>query len=106
MKSTFVYPVFLSLLLTASPSYGSEWERHLNEGAVAQDASVTMSNDWSELHANRLRQLERGFYQGKGFDIESLPPQAAGPRVSYSGMSRDWRKIEANRRGQLERSMH
>lgn len=106
MKSTFVYPVFLSLLLAVSPSYGSEWERQLNEGAVAQSASVTMSNDWSELHANRRRQLERGFYQEKGVDIESLPPPAAGPRVSYSGMSRDWRKTEANRREQLERGMN
>lgn len=106
MKSTFVYPVFLSLLLAVSPSYGSEWERQLNANAVAHGASVTMDRDWSELQTNRRRQMEHGYYREKGFDIESLPPPAAGPRVSKSGMSRDWRETQSNRRRQLEHGMY
>lgn len=106
MRYIFVYPASLLLLLTVSPSYGAEWERHLDAEVMTQSASFTTSNDWSGLHESRQRQLERGVYHGSGFDIESLPPPAAGPKVTKSGMSDDWSLIQTNRRRQLERGMH
>lgn len=106
MRYIFIYPASLLLLLTVSPSYGALWEQQLNAEAVTQSASVTTSNDWSELHDSRQRQLERGVYQVRGFDIESLPPPAAGAKVSNSGMSDDWSLVQTNRRRQLERGMN
>lgn len=106
MRYIFIYPASLLLLLTVSPAYGALWERQPNVEAVTNSASVSTSNDWSELHGSRQRQLERGVYQGMGIDIENLPPPAAGPKIRNSGMSDDWSLVQTNRRRQLERGMN
>lgn len=108
MKHTLIYSASLSLLLAASPSYGDQWERQLNYEGVAQSISgtaSTVSHDWSEVEENRRMQLERGAYEATDFDIESLPPTAAGPQES-SDMGVDWLEVEINRRKQLERGTY
>ncbi|EON93670.1 hypothetical protein MARLIPOL_03155 [Marinobacter lipolyticus SM19] len=108
MKHTFIYSASLSLLLAVSPSYGDQWERQLNYEGAAQSLSGTASTvryDWSEVTANRRMQLERGTYQETAFDINNLPPTAAGPQES-SDMDVDWLEVEINRRKQLERGTY
>ncbi|MGM0766705.1 MAG: hypothetical protein ACQEV6_01635 [Pseudomonadota bacterium] len=105
MKHTLMYSASLSLLLAVSPSYGDQWERQLNYEEVAQNVSGTessVSHDWSDVQADRRMQLERGANQETAFDIESLPPTAAGPQESRD-RNVDWLEVEMNRRRQLER---
>ncbi|WP_213477937.1 hypothetical protein [Marinobacter lipolyticus] len=105
MKHTLMYSASLSLLLAVSPSYGDQWERQLSYQGGAQNVAGIESfggYDWSEVQADRRMQLERGTFQESAFDIESLPPTAAGPRKS-SDMDVDWLEVEMNRRRQLER---
>lgn len=108
MKHTLMYSASLSLLLAVSPSYGDQWERQLNYDGVAQNVSGTertVSHDWSEVEADRRMQLERGADQESGFDIESLPPTAAGAQETRD-RDVDWSEVEINRREQLERSAY
>ena len=105
MKHTLMYSASLSLLLAVSPSYGDQWERQLNYEEGAQNLSGIENfggYDWAEVQADRRMQLERGKAQESAFDIESLPPTAAGPRTR-SNMDVDWLEVEMNRRRQLER---
>ncbi|MDV3502763.1 MAG: hypothetical protein ACPHQ9_03065 [Marinobacter sp.] len=108
MKHTLMYSASLSLLLAVSPSYGDQWERQLGYDGVARNVSSTESivrHDWSEVEADRRTQLERGADQESAFDIDSLPPTAAGPQETRDRYV-DWLEVEINRREQLERSAY
>jgi len=108
MKHTFIYSASLSLLLAVSPSYGDQWERQLNYEGAAQSLSGTASTvryDWSEVEADRRTELERGADPETDFDINRLPPTAAGPQET-SDMGVDWLEVEINRRRQLERGTY
>ncbi|WP_417532384.1 hypothetical protein [Marinobacter lipolyticus] len=108
MKHTFIYSASLSLLLAVSPSYGDQWERQLNYEGAAQSLSGTARTvryDWSEVRTNRRMQLERGTYPETDFDINRLPPTAAGPQETRD-MGVDWLEVEINRRKQLERGTY
>lgn len=111
MKHRFIYPASLSLLLAVSPAFGDGWERHMGYRAMAQDApAVTgrMGHNWHAVELNRRRQLGRGmdrdFDREQGFDIESLPPTAAGPG-SMRRMGHDWEAVRAHRSMHFERSL-
>lgn len=100
MKHALMYSASLSLLLAVSPSYGDQWERQMNYDGVARSVSgseSTVRHDWSEVEADRRMQLERGADQESGFDIESLPPTAAGPQETRD-RDVDWSEVEINRR--------
>lgn len=108
MKHALMYSTSLSLLLAVSPAYGDQWERQLNYDGVARNVSSTestVSHDWSEVETDRRVQLERGADQESGFDIESLPPTAAGLQETRD-RDVDWLEVEINRRERLERSAY
>ncbi|QSP96399.1 hypothetical protein LPB19_08515 [Marinobacter salinisoli] len=111
MKRLFTYSASLTLLLAVSPSYGEYWEEHPSVEAVMTEQGMGGTNpvglNPGMVENDRRMQLERGLYQE--FDIESLPPTAAGSPetdASVRPASMDWDAVEDTRRMQLERGFY
>lgn len=99
MKSTFVYPIALSLLLAVAPSYASEWERQMDARAMAQHESVTAGTtgyDRRHVHTNRQWQLDHSIGMDQRFRHHT------GQRRDER-LIRDWSEVRENRRQKLER---